>query len=216
MFWLAQCLKNDNIENDDQLVFLTFKCWICSKHVLNFWGESKLMVYKSFIKKKLRGVTSENGKRSRFCHSQPHLSHPTFWSFRKQAFRKEVFITLEQNWYPKNQIIFKIFFLNKIGKPFNLAVTPKTFQTNFTTEALVQNSYVKKVFLKILQNFVFNFFKKETLAQVISCEFRKILRTPLFIEHLLWLLLSLDVYCFQIIEALFKNDFFCYYVLEKS
>ena len=215
MFWLAQCLKNDNIENDDQLVFLTFKCWICSKHVLNFWGESKLMFYKSFIKKKLRGVTSENGKRSRFCHSQPHLSHPTFWSFRKQAFRKEVFITLEQNWYPKNQIIFKIFFLNKIGKPFNLAVTPKTFQTNFTTEALVQNSYVKKVFLKILQNFVFNFFKKETLAQVISCEFRKILRTPLFIEHLLWLLLLLDVYCFQITEALFKNEFFCYYVLQK-
>ena len=174
------------------------------------------MVYKSFIQKKLRGVTSKNGKRSRFCHSQPHLSHPPFWSFRKQAFRKEVLITLEQNWYPKNQIVFKIFFLNKIGKPFNLAVTPKIFQTDFTAEPLVQNSYVKTVFLKILQNFAFNFFKKETLAQVISCEFRKILRTPLFVEHLLGLLLSLDVYCFQIIEALFKNDFFWYYVLEKS
>ena len=150
MFWLAQCLKNDNIENDDQLVFLTFKCWICSKHVLNFWGESKLMFYKSFLKKKLRGVTSENGKKSRFCHSQPHLSHPPFWSFRKQIFRKEVFITLEENWYPKNQIIFKNFFLNTVGKSFNLTVTPKTFQTNFTTEALVQNSYLKKVFFEIL------------------------------------------------------------------
>ena len=37
----------------------------------------------------------------------------------------------------------------------------------------------------------YNFIKKETLAQVFSCEFFEILRTPFLIEHLWWLLLNL-------------------------
>ena len=60
---------------------------------------------------------------------------------------------------------------------------------------------MKKVFLKILQNsqentrvrdsFLINdFIKKESLAQVFSCEFAKFLRTPFFTEHLYWLLLA--------------------------
>ena len=68
----------------------------------------------------------------------------------------------------------------------------------------------KKVFLKISQNskentcgrvsfFIFfnkvaggacNFIKKETLAQVFSCEFRKISKNTYFKEHLWWLLLN--------------------------
>ena len=66
------------------------------------------------------------------------------------------------------------------------------------TEAVVQRCSVKKVFLNISQNSqentfarlsTRNFIKKETLAQVFSCELFEILRTPFFIEHLRWLLL---------------------------
>ena len=55
---------------------------------------------------------------------------------------------------------------------------------------------IKKVLLKILQNFqekhlcqslFFNKVTKETLA----LNFAKFLRTPIFIEHLLWLLLNI-------------------------
>ena len=35
-----------------------------------------------------------------------------------------------------------------------------------------------------------NFIKKETLAQVFSCEFSEIFKSTFFIEHLWWLLLS--------------------------
>ena len=35
-----------------------------------------------------------------------------------------------------------------------------------------------------------NFIKKEALAQMFSCEFCEILRTPFFTEHLWWLLLQ--------------------------
>ena len=36
-----------------------------------------------------------------------------------------------------------------------------------------------------------NFIKKETLAQVFSCEFCEFLKTPFLAEHLRWLLLSI-------------------------
>ena len=68
------------------------------------------------------------------------------------------------------------------------------------TEAVVQMCTVRKVFLKISRNSqknncarvsflikftglrptTYNFIKKETLAQVFSCEFAKFLRTPFF------------------------------------
>ena len=75
-----------------------------------------------------------------------------------------------------------------------------------TQEALVQRCSVKKMFLEISQNsqentcarvsFLIklqtcNCIKKETLAQVFSCEFCEILGTPFFIEHLYSLLLEL-------------------------
>ena len=67
---------------------------------------------------------------------------------------------------------------------------------------------MKKVFLKISQNSqgktcarvsfliklqasAYNFIKKETLAQVFSCEFREILKKPILIEQPWWLLLKL-------------------------
>ena len=43
---------------------------------------------------------------------------------------------------------------------------------------------------------------------MISCEFYKIYKNPHFIEHFLWLLLLLDVYCFQMIEDLFSKMIF--------
>ena len=59
---------------------------------------------------------------------------------------------------------------------------------------------IKKVLLKILQNFqekhlcqslFFNKVTKETLAQCFPVNFAKFLRTSIFIEHLLWLLLNI-------------------------
>ena len=41
-----------------------------------------------------------------------------------------------------------------------------------------------------LQAEVYNFIKKETLAQVFSCEFCEIFKNTFFIEHLWWLLLE--------------------------
>ena len=63
--------------------------------------------------------------------------------------------------------------------------------------------FCKKGILKILQNLqentcatvsfeACNLIKKENLAQVFSCEYCEILRTPFFIEHLPWLLLRLQ------------------------
>ena len=56
-----------------------------------------------------------------------------------------------------------------------------------TTEAVAQRRPVKKLFLEISQNSqpqACNFIKKETLAQVFSCEFCEILRIPFLNEHL--------------------------------
>ena len=44
--------------------------------------------------------------------------------------------------------------------------------------------------LSLLQPQACNFIKKETLAQVFSCEFCEIFKNTFFTEHLRWLLLS--------------------------
>ena len=73
------------------------------------------------------------------------------------------------------------------------------------TEAVVRRCSVKTVFLKISQNLQENasakisfliklqastciFIQKETLTHVFSCEFCKIFKSTIFIEHLRWLL----------------------------
>ena len=45
-------------------------------------------------------------------------------------------------------------------------------------------------FLIKLQNEACNFLKKDTLAQMSSCEFWEIFKDTFFIEHLQWLLLE--------------------------
>ena len=78
------------------------------------------------------------------------------------------------------------------------------FQIEGIKEAVAQTCSVKKVFLEISQNSQENTCarvsfliklpappEKETLAQVFSCEFCEILRTPFFTEHLWWLLWAL-------------------------
>ena len=61
------------------------------------------------------------------------------------------------------------------------------------TEAVAQRYAMKKMFLEISQNSqvnrpqACNFIKKETLAQVFSCEFCIIPKTPFLTEHLRWL-----------------------------
>ena len=69
--------------------------------------------------------------------------------------------------------------------------TYKAFKDlNLKLEAVVRRCSVEKVFLEILQSsqentcarisFVINFIKKETLAQVFSCEFREIFKSTFF------------------------------------
>ena len=64
------------------------------------------------------------------------------------------------------------------------------------TEAVSQRCFVKKVFLEISQNSLENkpkachFSKKETLAQMFSCEFCEIFKNTLLHRTPLWLLLS--------------------------
>ena len=70
---------------------------------------------------------------------------------------------------------------------------------SLSTKAVAQRCFVKKVFFKISQNsqentcarvsFLIklqacNFIKKETLAQVFSCEFCEILKNTFFTKHL--------------------------------
>ena len=53
------------------------------------------------------------------------------------------------------------------------------------TEAVAQRCSIKKVFLEISQTSQScNFIKKETLAQMFSCEFCEISKNTLFTEHL--------------------------------
>ena len=76
-----------------------------------------------------------------------------------------------------------------------------------SSEVVVRMCSVKKMFLEISQNseenmgvrvsFLLNFIKIETLAQLFSVNFAKILRTPFFTEHLGWLLLHLIQSCIQ-------------------
>ena len=68
-------------------------------------------------------------------------------------------------------------------KAFNmlLAWTKLIFDSK-VIEAVVQRCSVKKEFLEILQNSQENnFIKKETLAQVFSCEFCKIFKNTFFL-----------------------------------
>ena len=90
------------------------------------------------------------------------------------------------------------------GQMLNIFKRAKVFRFAYI-EAVVRRCSVKKVFLEISQNsqentcarvsfliklMTCNFIKKETRAQVVSCEFcRKFLRTPFFVEHFWWLLL---------------------------
>ena len=73
---------------------------------------------------------------------------------------------------------------------------------NSSQEAVPETCSVKKVFLKILRESC-NFIRKETLAQVFSCEFCKIskntfsYRTPLVAASSSPEPLSLHVECFQ-------------------
>ena len=57
----------------------------------------------------------------------------------------------------------------------------KILETVITQEAIILGVLYEKVFLEIQ---AFNFIKKETLAQVFSCEFYEISKNNPFVEHL--------------------------------
>ena len=52
-----------------------------------------------------------------------------------------------------------------------------------------------------------NFIKKETLAQVLSCEFCEFFKNTFFIEHLRWLLLNLNPFIQGLLERPFGEFF---------
>ena len=57
-----------------------------------------------------------------------------------------------------------------------------------------ENTCLRVSFLAKLQATVCNFNKKEILAQVFFCEFRKILKNTFLTEHIQWLkIISLDL-----------------------
>ena len=64
---------------------------------------------------------------------------------------------------------------------------------------------VLRNFAKFVGKHLCNFIKKETLAQVFSCEFREISKNTFFIEHL-WATASMTVYFF-IYVFIFFHDF---------
>ena len=88
-----------------------------------------------------------------------------------------------------------------------LCMPPKNKALKLISEAVAQRCFVKRGVLRnftkftgkhLCQSLFFNkvagqacnFIKKETLAQVLSCEFREISKNTFFTEHLRWLLLS--------------------------
>ena len=68
-----------------------------------------------------------------------------------------------------------------------------------------ENSCARVSFLKKIQTETCNFIKKKTLAQVFSCEFCEILRTPFCIEHLGWPRLTL-YWAFRILTIYIHNE----------
>ena len=104
-------------------------------------------------------------------------------------------------WFVKKLLL--IFFQNLQENTYaraSLLICRTQTQQVFSSEAATRGVLFKKVFLEISQNsqeitcarvsFLIklraracNFFKKETLPQVFSCEFREIFKNTFFIEH---------------------------------
>ena len=85
-------------------------------------------------------------------------------------------------WFPKNSEIHYIKYTH-IGNHVNKCIIIRSSQRRCS---------IKKVFLEILQNSQENFIKKESLAQVFSCEFCEISKNNFFTEQLRRLLLQVN------------------------
>ena len=78
-----------------------------------------------------------------------------------------------------------------------------------------ENTCARDSFLINCRPEVCNFIKKETLAQVFSCEFVKLLRTPFnIVEHLWWLLLKIAYIIIEKDSYHGKND--RWYMLSRK
>ena len=86
------------------------------------------------------------------------------------------------------------------------------------SEAVVQSCFVKKVFLEVSQNsqkntcarvsFFCNFTKKETLAQVFSCELCEISENTFSYRTPWWLLLKIEKVILVALLRFFRKTFF--------
>ena len=80
------------------------------------------------------------------------------------------------------------------NKRFSCSETSFLKPDSYFSEAVARRCSVKKMFLAISQKALgLELYKKEAMAQVFSCEFCDILRSPFLTEHLRWLLLIFAV-----------------------
>ena len=78
----------------------------------------------------------------------------------------------------------------------------RSFLRNFTK---FTGEHCARVYILIKFQAACNFFKKDTQAQVYSCEFGQFLRTPFLTEHLRWLLLLLH-FLSSLLRFLFMQE----------
>ena len=104
-----------------------------------------------------------------------------------------------------------------------LMIVERHNQKELKRKAVAQRCSIKKVLLEISQNsqentcarvsfliklhkgLACNFIKKETLAQVFSCEFCQISKNTFFIERLCWMLLLKSLWIYQKVSDILKS-----------
>ena len=118
------------------------------------------------------------------------------YAFSDQVRERAISLTINFEQVIKPFLIWNIyfsFFLALVDYSFYKSTIESTvyyYYVTYASEAVVRRCSVKKAFLEISQNSQENtcarvsFFKKETLAQVFSCDFAKFLTTLFLTEHL--------------------------------
>ena len=144
----------------------------------------------------------------------PNLNNP-LWYF---ILNREILI---------NQIKIYLIIVNLVSKVVGLQKSSKILTTEATTRGLLwkkvffkisqysqENTYARVYFLVKLQVDVCNLIKKETLAQVFSCEFCEIFKNTYFTEHF-WKTVSITG-ANAFLEIVAQNCFEIYVLLPDS
>ena len=97
-----------------------------------------------------------------------------------------------RKWNQFNQFRWTSTKVTPIKKQSSWCVLSKSFSQKFHKNHR-KTPVPESLFLKSCRSEACNFIKKETLAQVFSCEFYENLRTPICTEHYWWLLLPTEM-----------------------